>query len=718
MNEDIITFDDLYKKISKSINNSEDLDQIKQAYDFALNIHDGEIRLSGEEMINHPLQVAMIITDLNYDATTIVAALIHEVLDTKKTTIEEIEKTFGKEVAKIIDSISKINKLELSDTTEASAIYLRKILVGLALDVRVLYIKLADRLHNMRTLHAIKIHKQKLTALETEKVLIPIAHRLGINKIKSELEDLCLRYIRPEVYQDILNQLNASKNELSVALNEMKDEISDILREHEIPFEIKSRVKSVHSIFKKLDTGRKFSDIYDILALRIFAEKESDCYLIVGLIHSKFRPIPKRFKDFIAMPKANLYQSLHTTVFGVDGYLFEVQIRTHEMDEIAEKGIASHWSYKEKGSKKIQNIMEQKLEMFRNLIEAGDTNSTDLEFATNANNEFLSELIYVFTPKGDVVELPNGSTPIDFAYRIHSGVGDKTTGALVNNVIVPLDYILNDGDIIKIITKTDSTPNKEWLSFVKTSQAKNKIKSFFSKIDKTNYVEKGRELIEREIRRRKLSISEVLSSQNINKVAKDLKLESLEDIYLSIGSFRYTPNYIINLAYEDKINVEDALLEKVRTHVAIPKIDYKNDLIVAGTQNIKVSIAKCCNPVYGDLVAGYITRGQGISVHRNICHNIKDETMRLIDVDWNQISEKIYFSDLQIETDNHKSYLIDIVSISTKKDVYIEEIKNETKDKFNIISLKVKVKNITELENYMNELNKIKAIKKIIRIIN
>jgi len=718
MNSEIITYEDLYKKISKNLTSSEDLDFIRKAYEFANNIHAGEFRLSGEAYINHCLNVAMTITDLNYDAVTLVVAIIHNTLENEKTTLEEIEEKFGGEVAKLIDSVNKINKLELSDSTEASAIYLRKVLVGLALDVRVLYIKLAVRLQNMRTLYAIKPYKQKLTAIETEKVLIPIAHRLGINKIKSELEDLCLRYTKPDIYQDILNQLDATKEELSSALVEMKESITDILNEHDIPFEIKARLKSVHSIYKKLDTGRKFSDIYDILALRLFVESESDCYLVVGLIHSKFRPIPKRFKDYIAMPKANLYQSLHTSVFGVDGYLFEIQIRTHEMDEIAEKGIASHWSYKEKGTKKIQNIMEQKLEMFRNLIEAGDENSTDLEFATSADTEFLSELIYVFTPKGDVVELPKDSTPIDFAYRIHSAVGDKTVGAIVNDVIVPLDYCLKDGDIIKINTKADSIPKKEWIAMVKTTQAKNKIKAYFSKKDKANLLEKGKELLEREIRKRKLAISEVLSIEHINKISKDLKVEDLEDVYLSVGSLRYTPNYIINLVYEDKKDLNDVLLEKVGNNRSSRTIDYKNDIIVDGAGDIKVSVAKCCSPVNGDEIIGYITKGQGISVHRITCPNIKSVTSRLIDVSWNQISEKVYFANLQIETDNDKNYLIDVVTAATKKDVYVDQVRTEAKDKFNNIYVTIKVNSLSELDSYISEVYKLRGVKNIIRIVN
>ena len=364
--EESITFEELYEKIKLNIKDTDELLMIKEAYQFALERHEGMKRLTGEDFITHPLQVTNIVNDLNVDAVTIQAALLHEILNNSNTELDELRDKFGDTVATIVDSVTKINKLELVDDSESSAIYLRKVLVGLATDVRVLFIKLADRLHNMRTNYAINPKKQKQKAYETQAVLIPIAHRLGINSIKSELEDLCLYYTKPDVYQDILDKLNDTREELNDSLNEMKESITDILTEQGLKFKIKGRVKSVHSLYNKLANGKKWNEIYDILALRVILEEVSDCYMAVGLVHAKYRPIPKRFKDYIAMPKANMYQSLHTTVFGVDGYLFEIQFRTYEMDEFAEKGMASHWSYKEHGTKKVQNIMEQKLEMFRN----------------------------------------------------------------------------------------------------------------------------------------------------------------------------------------------------------------------------------------------------------------------------------------------------------------------------------------------------------------
>ena len=698
----------LKKQLFERINNDktysqDDRDLITKAYEFALKKHEGMKRLSGDDYITHPLSVALILSELNTDALTIACALLHEVMNNGDTYFHEIEEAFDNQTAKIVDSISKINKLELPDDSESSAIYLRKVLIGLAEDVRVLYIKLADRLHNMRTIWAVDPEKQKKKANETLSVLVPIAHRLGINSIKSELENLCLKYLKPDVYKDIEDKLNNSKEDLKECLEDMKDEISDILTENNIKFEIKGRVKSIYSIYNKLNNGKRFDEIYDILALRVYLNKESDCYLAVGLIHSKFRPVPKRFKDYIANPKENMYQSLHTTVFGVDGKLFEIQLRTYEMDEIAEKGLASHWSYKEKGSKKIQNIMEQKLEMFRTIIESND----DEDFSQTMQTEYLEDSIYVFTPKGDVVELPKGSTPIDFAYRIHSDVGDKTIGAIVNDNIVPLAYELKDNDIVRIKTGSEAAPKKDWLNFVKTSQARNKIRSFFSKKDKMTYIEKGKELIYKELRRRSISQSDFFVEENINGILKDLKLNDIDDLFLSVGSTRYTAGYIVNLVTEDKSTVQDALIEKIRTKSIDTNANNNSDIIIDGEDGIAVTLAKCCKPIHGEPIIGYITKNQGITIHRIDCHNIKDKDDRLIPASWNKLSNKVYKTDLIIEVDNIGNYLLDIVSTGAYLKVYVDAVETHTNDINTVYEITVKVNNYEELNNYMKELRKL-----------
>ena len=696
---DTINFEELVPRLEKR----EQFETIKKAYLYAYNEHKGMKRLTGDDFITHPLEVTKILMDLNVDDTTIIAALLHEVINNGNKTYDDLVNDFGEDIAKIVLSVSKINKLELPDNNESSVIYLRKILVGLAQDVRVLYIKLADRLHNMRTNWAINPQKQKQKAEETMSVLVPIAHRLGINSIKSELENLSLYYLKPDVYNDILEKLNETVDELNGYLEEMKESIIDLLTEAGIKFEIKGRVKSVYSIYNKLSNGKEWNKIYDILALRIFVEEESDCYQVIGLIHSRFRPMPKRFKDYIASPKENMYQSLHTTVFGVEGHVFEIQVRTYEMDEIAEKGIASHWSYKEKGTKKIQNVMEQKLEMFRNVIESSN-NDTDADFESAVNADIFSDLIYTYTPKGDVVELPIGSTPIDFAYRIHSRVGDTTVGAIVNDQIVPLSYELKNDDVVNIKTNNNGTPNKDWLSFVKTSQARNKIKAFFSKQDKEEYIEKGKNILETELRKRKMAFNEVLTPEIIEKLIKDLKVKDLDEIYLSIGSLRFTAGYIINLTKADKHEVDDALFER---KLSIPKINYKSDILVEGNSDIMVNIAKCCMPIKGDEIVGFITKGQGISVHKKGCSNVPDNSERVVDVSWNMDASNYYFTNIYVYVTAGFDLLVNIITEVGKLGCIVRSCNTKEFDNKTMYEINIRIKDKVELDNVMKNIRKI-----------
>ena len=696
---DTINFEELVPRLEKR----EQFETIKKAYLYACNEHKGMKRLTGDDFITHPLEVTKILMDLNVDDTTIIASLLHEVINNGNKTYDDLVNDFGEDIAKIVLSVSKINKLELPDNNESSVIYLRKILVGLAQDVRVLYIKLADRLHNMRTNWAINPQKQKQKAEETMSVLVPIAHRLGINSIKSELENLSLYYLKPDVYNDILEKLNETVDELNGYLEEMKESIIDILTDAGIKFEIKGRVKSVYSIYNKLSNGKEWNKIYDILALRIFVEEESDCYQVIGLIHSRFRPMPKRFKDYIASPKENMYQSLHTTVFGIEGHVFEIQVRTYEMDEIAEKGIASHWSYKEKGTKKIQNVMEQKLEMFRNVIESSN-NDTDADFESKVNADIFSDLIYTYTPKGDVVELPIGSTPIDFAYRIHSRVGDTTVGAIVNDQIVPLSYELKNDDVVNIKTNNNSTPNKDWLSFVKTSQAKNKIKAFFSKQDKEEYIEKGKSILEAELRKRKMAFNEVLTPEIIEKLIKDLKVKDLDEIYLSIGSLRFTAGYIINLTKADKHEVDDALFER---KLSIPKINYKSDILVEGNSDIMVNIAKCCMPIKGDEIVGFITKGQGISVHKKGCSNVPDNSERVVDVSWNMDASNYYFTNIYVYVTAGFDLLVNIITEVGKLGCIVRSCNTKEFDNKTMYEINIRIKDKVELDNVMKNIRKI-----------
>ena len=488
----------------------------------------------------------------------------------------------------------------------------------------------------------------------------------------------------------------------------MEDEISDMLMEQNISFKIKSRVKSVYSIYNKLNNGKKWENIYDILALRVIVEKVSECYLAIGLIHAKYRPIPGRFKDYIAMPKANMYQSLHTGVFGPDGHRYEVQVRTEEMDEFAEKGVAAHFAYKEKHY--VQNMMEQRLEILRNLIESTD-NLSDIEFKSNLEDDLFNESIYVFTPKGDVLELPKGSTPLDFAYRIHSDVGNKTVQAIVNDTSVPLNYELENNDIVKIRTNPNATPSKEWMNFVKTSHARNKIKSYFSKQDKEVYTEKGRTILQNELRKKKLSFDEVLSQENVKKICKDLKLDSLDDIYFSIGTLRYTATYIISLATEDKKDVQDVLIEKVANNHMEHKKNATSDILVDGKTDILASLAKCCKPVFGDEIKGFITKGEGVSVHRVDCSNIQGKTERYVNVSWNDVGG-FYYTGVRVVTDIQKNYLLDIISKATAKNLYIDSFKTKTEQTKTYYDIIVKVKNKDQLEDFIQSLYSYKFVLK------
>ncbi len=713
-----ITIDDLIDKFKKYNNNEENIELIKKAYNYAEKKHFGQKRISGDDYILHPLNVALILTDVSADAPCMAAALLHDTIEDSDATKEEIEKLFGSEVALLVDGVTKINKLNFSSDTEASAANQRKILVGLSEDPRVLIIKLADRLHNMRTINVLSVEKQKKKAKETLEILTPVAHRLGIYKIKSELEDLSLRYLKPEAYFDIVEKLNQKKSERDEAISKMINEVSELLNDHNISHEIKGRSKSIYSIYNKMSKGKRFDDIYDILALRVFVDTEQDCYLALGLIHSKYKPVPKRFKDYIAMPKTNLYQSLHTTVFGIDGNLFEIQIRTYEMDKIAEYGIASHWSYKEHkdGTKSAKDAIEQKLQIFRNIIELNEETTTPEEFITSVKKDILSnDVIYVYTPKGDVIELPTSSTPVDFAYKVHSEVGDKIVGAIVNDNIVPLDYKLSTGDIIKVNTNKASKPSKDWLNFVVTNGARNKIKSYYSKLEKDENIEKGTELLEKELRKEELSISEFLSNKNIDIILNELKLKDIDELYINIATGKNTAQGVIKIITKNNsVKEEKDLATKINETTYYKEVNTSNDVLVEGMHEIKASLSSCCKPLPGDNIIGYITRGSGITVHRTNCHNIIDTDERLINVKWNDKVEKKYPSDILVYTNTYDN-LLEIITKASSNNMIIDSISTINKSRYKVYRMTVLVENKEKLEKFMNDLLNLNFIQKVER---
>lgn len=708
-----VSIEEVIDSAKNYIEDEKQLKVIKDAYLFAEEKHEGQTRKSGEPYITHPLNVAMILTTIYADYETISAGLLHDVLEDCDCTPEEMEEHFGPTITKLVQGVTKLSKIHFSTENEYLIDYYKKIIVGMSEDVRVIIVKLADRLHNLRTLWAIPEDRQKVKAKEALEILAPIAHHLGIHKIKSEMEDLSLRYLKPEVFYDIAEKLNKTKLERDKYVYEMQQEVSDLLTEHHIPHEIKGRAKCIYSIYNKMDKGKKFSEIYDLLALRILVQTEQECYLALGLIHSKFRPLPKRFKDYVASPKPNMYQSLHTTVFGVGGDLFEIQIRTYEMDEVAENGIAAHWAYKEnKGSDSNANLTsttEQKLQFFKSIIDLSHQNINSEEFVQSVKDEVLNNNIYVFTPKGDVIELPKGATPLDFAYKIHTKVGETTVGAIVNNNIVPLNYELQDNDIVKINTNKSSTPSKEWINMVKSTATKNKIKQFFTKNDREIYIERGRYGIEKELRKRKLVFNEFFSDDNIKKICDSIKVENLDEIFLAVGNGKATVSGVINVI--DKSNTEAPAPKIVK--VTSKNIDA--DIIVSGIDSIKVNLANCCNPVYGDEIIGYITKGNGITVHRMNCHNLSMLEDRTLEVSWNSNANKRYLTCLLITTNDSENHMMDLMQAISLFSVNIDGIKTLSQGDKSIYEVDCYVTGLEQLEHIIIGVEKLGYVEKVER---
>lgn len=710
-NKDIITFEEVIELVKNYIHDTESLEHIERAYQLALSKHKGQYRKSGEAYIIHPLNVVKILTEIHADKETLEAGLLHDVLEDCDCTYEEMEEIVGPVVTKLVDGVTKISKLHFSTENEYLVEYYKKIIVGMSEDVRVIIVKLADRLHNMRTLWALPHEKQVKKANESLEILAPLAHHLGIHKLKSELEDLALRYLKPEVFYDIAERLNKTKLERDRCVALMMDEVKEILTEHNIAFEMKGRSKSIYSIYNKLNKGKKFNEIYDLLAMRILVDTTQECYLVLGLIHAKYRPMPRRFKDYIAMPKPNMYQSLHTTVFGIDGYLFEIQIRTPEMDAIAENGVASHWSYKEHkdGAASLQTATEQKLQFFKSIIDLSNDKLSSEDFVNSVRDEVLNNNIYCFTPKGDVIELPLGATPIDFAYKIHTQVGETMVGALVNNSVAPLDYELKDNDIVKILTNKSSTPSKEWVNIVKSTAVKNKIRSFFAKSERELYIERGKDALERALRKRKLPIHNFFNSENLKKICEKLKLESLDEIYLEIGNGKNAPNSVINIIEKEE---EEPVMKKV-----LPPKESDADIIVSGLDMVKVNIANCCNPVYGDDIIGYITKGNGISIHRCTCHNLDMLDNRMVEVSWNSNSNNTkYLSNFLIHSITMDNYIADIVQKACIVGVSIDGIKNMYQTDGTCYDVSCYVTSKKQLEKFFAELIKEPYIKEIERL--
>ena len=683
------------------------IDYIDRYYEQAKIIYDGMKRKTGDDYILHPINVAYILAALKMDSETIGCALIHEAISLNKMTYEEIEEMFGKDAADIVLSITKISNLKQTFKINNPEKY-RRIIVGLSENPATLFIKFADRLHNLRTLKVHdEVHQQYIID-ETQNIYIPIAHRLGMKKMKSEMEDLCLQYTDPEEYNRVLDRINSSKTELEKSLSKMKYEIMQILNEHNIKYEILSRVKSVRGIYNKLKAGKAWNDIYDLLGLRVLVDTVEDCYRVVGLVQAKYSPIPNRFKDYIANPKPNLYQSLHTTVFGEDKRIYEVQVRTYEMDEIAEKGVASHWSYKEKTDGSVKNNLDKILEQFRVLVEANDIEQ-NMDFFVNIKDELKRSEIYVYTPKGDIIELPSGATPIDFAYKIHSEVGNTTTGALVNRKMVKLDYELQDGDLVELITQKGHAPSKGWLKIVKTDTAKSRIKAYYYKKEREKYIATGHEMLNNECKKRNVDLNELLNDENIDKLCKAYKLDNLDDIYFSVSTFKVLPSTLLN-----KLEVKE---EKPKIK-QLPKKGNKNSngIIIAGSTDILSTLATCCNPVYGEEIVGYITRGYGVKIHSKNCPNIDLDSERIIEAKWEENLDNRYSAKVKVYVEDVSDILLKIITLATKSDIIVDSINLINRNKELFYDMSVKVRNISSLTNFLDEVKTISNVKEVERI--
>ena len=683
------------------------VDFINEYYNQAKIIYSDMKRETGEDYILHPINVAYILAELKMDPVTIGCALIHEAITLNKMTYEEIEEMFGSESAIIVSSITKISNLKQTFKINNPEKY-RRIIVGLSENPATLFIKFADRLHNLRTLKVHDKEHQKYIIDETQNIYIPIAHRLGMKKMKSEMEDLCLQYTDPDGYNKVLDKINSSKTELEKSLARMKYEIMQLLDSHNIKYQMLSRVKSVRGIYNKLKAGKTWNNIYDLLGIRVLVDSVEDCYRVIGLVQSKYPPVPNRFKDYIANPKPNLYQSLHTTVFGEDKRIYEVQVRTYEMDEIAEKGVASHWSYKEKIDGSVKNNLDHILEQFRVLVEVNDIEK-NMDFFSNIKEELKRSEIYVYTPKGDIIELPAGATPIDFAYKIHSEVGNTTTGALVNNKMVKLNYELKEGDMVELITQKGHAPSKGWLKIVKTEAAKSRIKSYFYKKEREKYIALGHEMLNNECKKRNVDINDIITDENIEKLNNSLSTKDLDDIYFGISTLKYLPSSILG-----RLEVH----EPKKKTLTINKNNNKNGngIIIAGSNDILCSLATCCNPVYGEDIVGYITKGYGVKIHSKNCPNVDLNSERLIDAQWSSNLENRYTAKLKVYINDINDILVQIVTLSTKDSIIIDSINLINRNKELFYNITCKVKNISDLHKFIDELKVISSVSKVERI--
>lgn len=714
-----------------------DTKNVKKAYEWASELHKEQKRKSGEAYIIHPIQVAGILAELKMDTATVISGYLHDVVEDTTATLQDVRDNFGETIAQIIDGVTKISKIQYQSSQEQLAENHRKLLLAMSKDIRVIIVKLADRLHNMRTLGALREEKQKRIAKETLEIYAPLADRLGISTIKWELEDLSLSYIDPEQYYHIASLMNMKREERISYVQEAVDQINGAIKDLELSHvDVYGRPKHIYSIYRKMvDKHKAFEEIYDLLAVRVLTDSIPDTYAVLGAIHSKWTPIPGRFKDYIALPKANGYQSLHTTVIGPDGRPLEVQIRTHHMHEVAEYGVAAHWAYKKnRGSNKEANVddnSQQALNVIQGILELQENAKNAEDFMDGVTGDLFSDRVYAFTPRGDVFELAKGAGPLDMAFSIHTNIGIKTTGAKINGRIVPLDYKIKTGDIIEIITSANAKPSRDWLEIVSTRRARNKIKQYFKQLDREDNIAAARELLAKNLRDNNFNPAEILTPENIQETADKMHYHTADDMLAAIGFGDIAVPGVANKLTEKirEANEEAAtaelqreMLEEgheiTRDETAFTKRQKStaDDIVIAGVDNLLVRLGRCCTPVPGDDVKGYITKGRGISVHRVGCPNIRAAQLqgqRLVDVQWEDEngSKPNYDADLTVHGENRGGLLNDVLRSVNGRTRYVNSVNGHvTKNGMAQVSLSIGVKNSEQLTAIMDSLNNLPAV--------
>ncbi|MDK0707924.1 bifunctional (p)ppGpp synthetase/guanosine-3',5'-bis(diphosphate) 3'-pyrophosphohydrolase [Clostridium perfringens] len=722
--------EELISKI-KANGNNVDIDLVKKAYDLAFEAHKEQKRESGEPYIIHPISVAMILADMGMDTNTIVAGLLHDVIEDTDYTYEDISNIFNVEVANLVDGVTKLGKIKYKSKEEQQADNVRKMLLAMAKDIRVIIIKLADRLHNMRTLKYMKPEKQKKKAQETLDIFAPLAHRLGISKIKWELEDLCLRYIHPEEYYDLVNMIAEKRVEREKFISRIIEEIKENLDKANIDSDIEGRPKHFYSIYRKMVNKHKsIEQIFDLTAIRILVNTVKDCYAVLGIVHTIYKPIPGRFKDYIAMPKPNMYQSLHTTVIGSEGKTFEIQIRTFEMHRTAEYGIAAHWKYKSgvTGTDSKDMTFENKLTWLRDILEWQKEAVDATEFMEGFKLDLFSDEIFVFTPKGVVINLPAGATPIDFAYKIHTDIGNKCVGAKVNGKIVTLDYKLKTGEIVEILTSSSSRgPNIDWLNIANSNQARSKIKQWLRKARREENLERGKEMLEKECKKQSLVFSDLCKGPLYDKLLKRYHLNNVEEIYVAVGEGELLSSTVISKLKENVVKQvsEEELNKNIEEQIAKTERQTKKKqsygVTVKGLNNIMVRFARCCNPVPGDDIAGYITKGRGVSVHRKDCSNFKaiveKQREKVVDVSWGTEKGAAYVAELEVKAEDRMCLLSDVMLVITDSNLSLLSLNAKSgKNGVANINIQVKIDNIEQLKDLMKKIRRLQGILDVYRV--